>query len=182
LIAQYRFISWGLNKENPLYWLDQNNPLAITLTAFMDQKKIDPVGLKYKSYVSVYENPNLSDNQKANALDHIQAYQELDEMQQRIFDEKIFRYQKPSELEMSPTQKLVFESKQQGKIEGKMTAKQETLLKYLLKYYQPSTQQQQLVSSIKDEILLDHLLDEVVEHQKSLDEILAQILSNQSYT
>ncbi len=171
LIAQYRFISWGLNKENPLYWLDQNNPLAITLTAFMDQKKIDPVGLKYRSYVSVYENTDLSDSQKANALDHIQAYQELDEMHQRIFDEKIFSYQKPSELEMSPTQKLVFESKQ----EGKMTAKQETLLKYLNKYYQPTVEQQQLVSSIKDQSMLDSLLDDVVEHQKSLDEILAYL-------
>jgi hypothetical protein len=127
----------------------------------------------------VYENTDLSDSQKANALDHIQAYQELDEMHQRIFDEKIFSYQKPSELEMSPTQKLVFESKQQGKIEGKiegkMTAKQETLLKYLNKYYQPTAEQQQLVSSIKDQSILDSLLDDVVEHQKSLDEILAHI-------
>ncbi len=189
-INEFRFLSWGLSKDDPLYWLDQNNPLAIPLTAFMDRKKLDPVELKYRSYVSVFENPNLNDSQKANALDHIQAYQELNEMNQRIFDEKIFQYQTEADLEMSPTQKLVVEGiaqgkiegeikgKIEGKIEGKMSAKQEVVLKYLNKFYQPTDQHQQLLQSINDEKILDSLLDDVIEHQKSLDQIFSIILGN----
>jgi hypothetical protein len=173
-INEFSFLSWGLNKEDPLYWLDQNNPLAIPLTAFMNRKKLNPVELKYRSYVSVFENPHLNDNQKANALDHIQAYQEVNEMNQRIFNEKIFKYQTEADLEMSPTQKLIVE----GKIEGKMSAKQEVVLKYLNKFYQPTNQHQQLIQSIHDEKVLDALLDDVIEHQKSLDQIFSIILAN----
>ena len=107
-------------------------------------------------------------------------------MNQRIFNEKIFKYQTEADLEMSPTQKLVVEGIAQGKIEGeikgkiegKMSAKQEVVLKYLHKYYQPTTQHQQLVQSIQDEKVLDSLLDEVIEHQKSLDQIFSIILAN----
>ena len=184
-INEFSFLSWGLNKDDPLYWLDQNNPLAIPLTAFMNRKKLDPVELKYRSYVSVFENPHLNDSQKANALDHIQAYQELNPMNQRIFNERIFKYQTEADLEMSPTQKLVVEGIAQGKIEGevkgkiegKMSAKQEVVLKYLHKYYQPTTQHQQIVQSIQDEKVLDSLLDDVIEHQKSLDQIFSIILA-----
>ncbi len=187
-INEFTFLSWGLSKDDPLYWLDQNNPLAIPLTAFMDRKKLDPVELKYRSYISVFENPHLNDSQKANALDHIQAYQELNAMNQRIFSERIFKYQTEADLEMSPTQKLVVEGiaqgkiegeikgKIEGKIEGKMGAKQEVVLKYLNKFYQPTTQHQQLVQSIHDEKVLDSLLDDVIEHQKSLDQIFSIIL------
>ena len=181
-INEFTFLSWGLSKDDPLYWLDQNNPLAIPLTAFMDRKKLDPVELKYRSYISVFENPHLNDSQKANALDHIQAYQELNAMNQRIFSERIFKYQTEADLEMSPTQKLVVEGIAQGKIEGqiegKMGAKQEVVLKYLNKFYQPTTQHQQLVQSIHDEKVLDSLLDDVIEHQKSLDQIFSIILTN----
>ncbi len=181
-INEFTFLSWGLSKDDPLYWLDQNNPLAIPLTAFMDRKKLDPVELKYRSYISVFENPHLNDSQKANALDHIQAYQELNAMNQRIFSERIFKYQTEADLEMSPTQKLVVEGiaqgKIEGKIEGKMGAKQEVVLKYLNKFYQPTTQHQQLVQSINDEKVLDSLLDDVIEHQKSLDQIFSIILGN----
>jgi hypothetical protein len=149
----------------------------------MNRKKLDPVQLKYRSYVSVFENPHLNDSQKANALDHIQAYQELNEMNQRIFDEKIFQYQTEADLEMSPTQKLVVEGIAQGKIEGeikgKMSAKQEVVLKYLNKFYQPTNQHQQLVRSIQDEKVLDSLLEDVIEHQKSLDQIFQIIQQNQ---
>ena len=181
-INEFTFLSWGLSKDDPLYWLDQNNPLAIPLTAFMDRKKLDPVELKYRSYISVFENPHLNDSQKANALDHIQAYQELNAMNQRIFSERIFKYQTEADLEMSPTQKLVVDGiaqgKIEGKIEGKMGAKQEVVLKYLNKFYQPTTQHQQLVQSINDEKVLDSLLDDVIEHQKSLDQIFSIILGN----
>ncbi len=66
----------------------------------------------------------------------------------------------------------------QGKIEGKMGAKQAVVLKYLNKFYQPTTQHQQLVQSIHDETVLDSLLDDVIEHQKSLDQIFSIILGN----
>jgi hypothetical protein len=80
---------------------------------------------------------------------------------------------------MSPTQKLVVEGIAQGKIEGqiegeitgKMSAKQEVVLKYLNKFYQPTSQHQQLVRSIQDEKVLDSLLEDIIEHQKSLDQI-----------
>jgi hypothetical protein len=51
-------------------------------------------------------------------------------------------------------------------------------LKYLHKYYQPTTQHQQIVQSIQDEKVLDSLLDEVIEHQKSLDQIFSIILAD----
>jgi hypothetical protein len=68
-INQFSFLSWGLSKDDPLDWLDQNHPLAILLMAFMDRKKLDLVELKYRSYISVFENPHLNDSQKANTLD-----------------------------------------------------------------------------------------------------------------
>ncbi len=59
-----------------------------------------------------------------------------------------------------------------------MTAKQEVILKYLNKFYQPTDQHQQLLQSINDEEILDSLLDDVIEHQKSLDQIFSIILGN----
>jgi hypothetical protein len=104
-------------------------------------------------------------------------------MNQRIFNEKIFKYQTEADLEMSPTQKLVVEGKIEGKIEGiaegeikgKMSAKQEVVLKLLGKFYQPTAQHQQLIQSINDEQILDSLFDDIIEHQKSLDQIFSMI-------
>ncbi len=59
-----------------------------------------------------------------------------------------------------------------------MSAKQEVVLKYLHKFYQPTNQHQQLLQSINDEEILDSLLDDVIEHQKSLDQIFSIILGN----
>ncbi len=161
-IHQFRFISWGLSKDDPLYWLHQNNPLAIPLVAFMDKHKLDPLELKISTYKAIYENSNLSEIQKANAIDHINAYQELDKMSQILFQNRMFTYQNPSDIEMSVTQKLVYEAQQKAKLEGKLKAKQEMIMTLLNLFHIDYTQEQeQQIYSIHIETQLDEILQAI---------------------
>ncbi len=93
---------------------------------------------------------------------------ELDKMSQILFENRIFTYQNPSDIEMSVTQKLVYEAQQkaklegtlEGEIEGKLKAKQEMILKLLNLFQINYTQEQEKQIYL---IRLEKQLDEILE-------------------